>query len=240
MSGPADLFREIHRLRKFAQEMQDFLDRAPRLLQTQKAKVARQEQIHKDEVEAIKKLKVGIHEKEGLLKSAFNQIARYQQQINDVSGKKEFEALQHEIAAARATCQKLEDEILASIGETEEHSAKVPELQKAVDKMRQEAAHFEKTQAERKIEQTAQLQETLARLKEVEQQIPEQYLELYNRIVNAMGADGLAALNPESRTCSNCFTTVTAQKYNELVQKAFYICNCGRILYLPEMPASDL
>src|SRR6516165_5365793 len=100
MPGPADLFREIHRLRKFAQEMQDFLGRAPRQLQIQKAKAVHQEQLHKDEVEAIKKLKVGIHEKEVELKGAHAQIARYQQQLNDIKHGKEYDALQTEITAA--------------------------------------------------------------------------------------------------------------------------------------------
>jgi predicted nucleic acid-binding Zn-ribbon protein len=52
-------------------------------------------------------------------------------------------------------------------------------------------------------------------------------------VVGSLGADALAAV--QNRTCSSCYTEITAQQYNELLQQQVVLCKaCGRILYLPE------
>jgi predicted nucleic acid-binding Zn-ribbon protein len=52
-------------------------------------------------------------------------------------------------------------------------------------------------------------------------------------LVTAKGDDALAAVT--GRSCSACYTEITAQNYNELVREQFVPCkSCGRILYLPE------
>ena len=77
----------------------------------------------KNHHEAIKKVKVAILEREASLKTAHQQIGKYEKQKNEAGGKKEYDALGAEITAARQTCQKLEDEILALLTEVEEKSA---------------------------------------------------------------------------------------------------------------------
>src|SRR5579875_1975530 len=119
MSGPAILFREIHRLRRFAHELQEQIDRLPRQQKAQQAKVARQEEILHQAQDAIKHLKVDIHTKEGILKSTHGQISKYQKQLNGAESKKEYEALQHEISDAKAACGRLEEEILDTLGQSE-------------------------------------------------------------------------------------------------------------------------
>ena len=37
----------------------------------------------------------------------------------------------------------------------------------------------------------------------------------------------------QGRTCTACYTEITAQNYNDLLQGNFVICqSCGRMLYL--------
>jgi predicted nucleic acid-binding Zn-ribbon protein len=49
----------------------------------------------------------------------------------------------------------------------------------------------------------------------------------------ARGADAMAAV--ENRTCTACYTEITAQNYHELILGQLVVCkSCGRILYLPE------
>src|SRR5690242_3069240 len=109
MPGPAVLFREIHRLRRFAHDLQEQIDRAPRQQKAQQAKVARQEELYRQAQDAIKHLKVDIHSKEVTLKTTHGQIAKYQKQLNEAESKKEYDALQHEINDARTACQRLEE-----------------------------------------------------------------------------------------------------------------------------------
>ena len=236
MAGPAVLFREIHRLRRFAHELKDQSDRFPKQVSAQQAKVKRQETIKHDELEAIKKLKVSVHEKDVTLKTLNTQLKKYEGQLNQIQSKKEYDALLLEIKNDRTESQKLEDETLAIMTDIDDRAAKVPELEQNIVKAREEYARWEQTANARHAEQATQLAETLGKLKEAEAQIPEKVRPQYQRIVASMGPDGMAVV--KSHTCSNCSTEITAQNYNELLQEQFFLCkSCGRILYLPEVGA---
>jgi hypothetical protein len=233
MPGPAVVFREIHRLRRHAHDLQEQLDRVPRQLKAQQAKVARQEEALKEAQETIRKLKMAMHDKEVTLKSTHTQIAKRRKQFDTVASKKEMDALQAEIAADVAATQRLEDEILTCMTESEEKAAQVPELEKALAQAKKEYAGFEKTVSARQADLTGQLNEALGKLKEVEVNVPPKVLPQYQRIVASLGADALAAV--QGRTCAACHSEITAQNYNELLQELFVVCkSCGRILYLPE------
>jgi predicted nucleic acid-binding Zn-ribbon protein len=233
MSGPATLFREIHRLRRSAQDIKDQLDRFPRQLKAQQARVARQEELQREGQDRIKHLKVGIHDKEVTLKTTHGQIKKYEKQLDEAAGKKEYDALQLEIATAKAKCQSLEDEILTDMTTMEETTAQLPELERAVQQAREEYKQFEATSGEKRAELTKQLTETLARLKEAEAGIPGSIRPQYDRMVAAMGADAMACAR--NRICLACSTEITTQNHHELLQHNFVVCKaCGRILYPPE------
>ncbi|HTU23090.1 MAG TPA: hypothetical protein VMG10_33955 [Gemmataceae bacterium] len=233
MSGPAILFREIHRLRRFAHELQEQINRLPRQQKAQQTKVARQEEILHQAQDAIKHLKVDIHSKEGTLKATHGQIAKYQKQLNGAESKKEYDALQHEITDAKAACERLEEEILTGLAESEEKTAQLPELEKAVRQAKEEQAKFEAGIQERLTSLQSQLAETQKQLQEQEAVIPANLRTQYNRDVSAKGHEAMSRI--EGRSCAACYTEITAQQYCELQQELFVVCKaCGRILYLPE------
>jgi predicted nucleic acid-binding Zn-ribbon protein len=237
MAGPAATFREIHRLRRLARDLQEQLDRVPRQRRVSEAKVSRQEERRRECQEAIKRLKVTAHEKEGVLKSAHAQVAKHRRQLETAGSKKEYDALQLEIRHTQEVCARLEDEILAAMAEGEEKAAQLPELEKAVQEARDEAARFEAEAAGRQAGLEGHLAEVQGQLKEVEAGILANLRPQYNRIVAALGADALAAVR--DRTCSACHSEITAQNYNDLQQELFLVCtSCGRILYPPEQPAA--
>lgn len=233
MASTAELMREIHRLRRFARDLQEQIERAPRQLQIQKARVARQEEAVRENHETIKKLKVAAHEKEVTLRTTHGHIARYQQQLNEVGSKKEYDALQAEIAGAREKCAQLEEEALAAMTETEERTAKIPELEKVAQLAREEFARWERDSDARMADLKRQLDETQAKLKEVEATAPSQVRLQFERIVRHKGVDAFAPV--ENRNCGTCRNEITAQQYNDLLIGNFVVCrSCGRILYLPE------
>jgi predicted nucleic acid-binding Zn-ribbon protein len=233
MSGPATLFREIHRLRRFAHDLQEQIDRLPRQQKAQEAKVTRQEEILHEAHDAIKHLKVEIHAKEVSLKSTHTQIAKHQKQLNEAESKKEYDALQHEINEEKAACLKLEEEILTSMAESEDKTAQLPELEKAVRQAKEEYAKFEAGMQERLTGYRTQREETQKKLEVQETSIPEKLRTQYERIVAAQGPDAMSAV--QGRTCAACYTEITAQQYNELQQELSVLCkSCGRFLYLPE------
>lgn len=233
MSGPAVLFREIHRLRRFAHELQEQIDRLPRQQKAQQAKVARQEEILHQAQDALKHLKVDIHAKEGTLKSTHGQIAKYQKQLNEAESKKEYEALQHEINDAKAACARLEEEILEALADSEDKTSRLPELEKAVQQAKEEQSRFESAMQERLANYQTQLAEARQQLHEREAALPAGLQAQYERIVGARGHEALSSIQGQS--CASCYTEITAQQRNELQQELFVLCkSCGRILYLPE------
>ena len=140
MAAPGAILRELHRLRRHAADLQTEIERGPRTLKTQQARVGKHEDLLREGHELLKRLKVGMHEKEVSLKTKNQQIAKHQKQLNEATSKKEYDALQAEISADKRACQRLEDEILDLMAEGETRTAQLPELERAVQRAKEEAA----------------------------------------------------------------------------------------------------
>src|SRR5882672_10707649 len=102
MSGPAYVLRESHRLRRYAAELQEQINRFPIQLKAQTARVTRQEDAQREGSDTLKKLKVTVHDHEVTLKATHAQIQKHEKQLNESGSKKEYDALQHEIDADKA------------------------------------------------------------------------------------------------------------------------------------------
>jgi predicted nucleic acid-binding Zn-ribbon protein len=233
MASTAELMREIHRLRRFARDLQEQIERAPQQLKVQKARVVRQEDAARENHEAIKKLKVTAHEKEVTLRTTHAQIAKHQAQLNAAASKKEYDALQTEIAADREKVGQLEEEILTAMTETDERVAKIQELEQAARSAKEEFARYESESGARLSGLKQQLDETQARLTAVEADVPAKARTDFERLVRGKGVEAFASV--ADRSCAACRTEITAQQYNDLLTGSFVKCkSCGRILYLPE------
>ena len=232
MAGPASVFREIHRLRRFLRDAQEQIDRIPRQRKAYQTKLSKVEQTLSEEKEAIKKLKVLGADREKTLNSTEEQIKRYQTQLESAANKKITDALTLEIAAARQRCSKLEDEILGAITEGEDRQAKVPEMESAATTVRADLARYEADVAPRKAMLDANVQQVQGQLAVQEKSIPEDLLAQYRRTVASQGADGFALA--ENGTCTGCHTEIVRQVQMDLSRDLFVMCNsCGRILYPP-------
>jgi len=230
MSTPAAILRELHRLRRHAKNLQDEIERQPRQLKAMQTKLARQEELQRQAQEGLKKLKVTIHEKEVSLKTKHQEIAKHEKQRDEAKGTKAFDALQSEIATERQACAQFEDQILNGIMETEEKTAQLPEFEKAVKQAKADLGNFDQISQKRVTELKEELGRAQAQLKEVEETLAEDIRALYLRQVAGRGEDALALV--QDRNCQACYTSITAQQFNELLQGMFVTCkSCGRILY---------
>jgi predicted nucleic acid-binding Zn-ribbon protein len=229
----ATTFRELHRLRRHAKELHDQIERGPRVLQAHQVKITRQQEAVHEAQEALKHLKVASHSKETSLKATHQQIAKYEEQRNKATTRKEYDTLQAEIASAKQTCAKIEDEILEAMAQVEDQAAKIPVAEQEVQRAREEYAAFERQTHERLARQREQLAQTQGQIKAVEASLPAEIRPVYERQVNARGEEALSAV--ENRTCTACYTGITEQQYNDLLAGRLVLCkSCGRILYLPE------
>jgi len=233
MPGVAEFLREIHRLRRHAREMQQEIDRAPVVLRAHKAKKEKAEASAAEAHDAFKKLKVATHEKEVTLKTAIQQIAKYEKQLDEVTDMKQMEALRHQITAAKDKVSTLEDEILNALSEIDERNAKLPEQDKAAAAAKTDFAGFETEQKERIGRLADELKSALAGIAEVESKLPPDLKQHYSRMINAFGADAFAPA--DGGTCSFCHAQITSQQQIEVQAGEFVLCrSCGRGLYLAE------
>jgi predicted CXXCH cytochrome family protein len=233
MAGPAVILWEIHRLRTHARDLQSRIDYAPHQLKARQNAALKQEQNLHQAQDAIKKLKVATHEKEVSIKSVQNSIKKYEQQLNDITSKKEYDALKVEIAGAKQSISKLEDEALTLMTEVEDATGQLPMLEAELKKTKAEFAEFERDYQVRLDEWSKRRDEAVKQIAEVEAGLPKDIRPQYERLVKAMGADALSLV--ENRTCTACHTEITAQQSNNLRMQQFLFCrSCARLLYCKE------
>ena len=233
MPGPAAILRELHRLHRHAEDLRSQINRGPQTIKAHQDKTAKQEELLQQAQESIKKLKISLHEKEVTLKSQHQVIAKHEKQLNEASSRKEYDTLRVEIESDKKVCSKIEDGILEVMSEIETRAAQIPEYEKAVNKGKEDTARIISDIQTRRNEFTDRLNETLKSIHEVEAGLPEDVRALYDRLVAAKGDSAMASV--QDRTCSACYTEITAQSQNDLLQERLVLCkNCGRILYLPE------
>jgi len=211
MPTPAAIFREIHRLRRYIRELDGRTDQGPRLRKAQEDKL--------------------IHQKEVSIRSTQDQIKKYEKQLRELnSNKKEYDALTAEIAQAKAAISRLEDETLDLMAKSEEQAAKLPELETALKKAKDDYARFDHDFAANLQRYADEKTRAQAELQAQEAALPDDFRPLYNRGVAAKGADALSGV--QNGVCSACYTEVTPQMASELRRGSFLMCkSCGRILY---------
>ena len=137
----------------------------------------------KEAQDGLKHLKVSVHDRETTLKATHQQMAKYEKQRETATSKKELDAFDHEIGHARQKCSQLEDEILTGLGEIDERTAKLPELERELARVREESAGFQKEADERLQRLQNELERAKSELAAAEQTIPPDIRPQYNRLV---------------------------------------------------------
>lgn len=231
MEQPKSVLEEIHTYLLRIRSVTEELNESPRRLKRLQAKVATAEKTLADHHAMIKSLKVGINDREVSLKANTEQIKKYKKDLDAVSSKKEFDALNVEVASLEKRNNDLEDEGLQLMSQAEDAVAQVPALEQAISEAK---TNFAKVDADHQ----AQLPAWKSRLEEAKQQYAEKKMvisEDWRRILDRQelteAADALAALT--GRSCSACYTEVTAQQVTMINSGKIEACkNCGKLLYL--------
>ncbi len=116
------------------------------------------------------------------------------------------------------------------MGELEEKTAAVPEVEKKWADARAEFAQYEKDAADRLERLKADQIDTQAALAKSEADIPAKNRPTYDQFVKAHGPDAFAAV--KDRVCQGCRSGLTQQKVIELSGGVFSQCpSCGKMIY---------
>lgn len=231
MEQQKSVLEEIHTYLLRIRTVTEELDEGPRRLKRLQAKVTAAEKALADHHTKIKSMKVSINDKEVSLKANTEQIKKYKKDLNAITSKKEFDALNIEIAGLEKRNGDLEDEGLQLMTQVEEETAKVPALEQAI-------VDAKSVLAKADGEYQGQLPAWKNRLEEAKQLfgqkkvlIPDEWRKVFDRHELTEAADVLAALS--GRSCSACYTEVTAQQVAMITTGKIEACkSCGKLLYL--------
>jgi uncharacterized protein len=221
-----DLHTYLLRVRDVTQELEE----GPKRLKRLQNKVSAAEKALADHLNAIKALKVSIHDHEVSLKANSEKIKKHKRDLEGNVSKKEYDALNVEIASLEKRNSDLEDEGLELMTQAEEQAGKTPVFEAAVTKAKSDFSKAEAEYKEQLPSWQTRLAEAQASVKEKSALLPEEWQKPYQRLVTNEGADALASLN--GKACSACQLDVTAQQYAMLSAGRIEACkSCGKLLY---------
>jgi predicted nucleic acid-binding Zn-ribbon protein len=234
MSATANNLHELHQLHQRARALRDRLASGPKTLAARKAALANRLTQVEHARKGLQELKVQLKKNEHALQSIDAKIDDLKTKLNLVKKNEEYKALQNQIAHEVATKGKVEEDVLVSLDAIETKSAELAQLEAEHKRSSGEIASSEQQFNEQAASHQSQLQELEVAIVEAEHAIPIEYRDRYRRIVARYGADALAVC--EDGSCRGCFTSLTTQMVNDLINatELTFCLSCGRLLYLTE------
>ena len=234
MPATADNLRDLHLLHQRAKALRDRLASGPKTLAARQAALANRQAELETAKKALQDSKVQLKKHEHSLKSIDTKIDDLKVKLNQVKKNDEYKALQNQIAHDNTAKSKIEEEILLAYEVIETKTAELAKLEDEVKTARRRGRR--PPAAARRAGRRPQDAAPGARDRDRRGRdaIPEDYREHYRRIVGRYGADALAAC--EDGSCHGCFTSLTSQMFNDLIngEGLSFCLSCGRLLYLTE------
>ncbi|HEX3148147.1 MAG TPA: hypothetical protein VHR66_08680 [Gemmataceae bacterium] len=226
------LLAELHRLRKQIRDAQGEIEKGPRVLKAHQTKLAATEKTLADAKDGLKHRKADVLTGEATIKSLNQTLAKYTKQLDSLTDPRQIEAKEHEIANTKTLIAQAEDNLLTAMGDVDDRTAKIPELEAALAKVKADFATYQTEAAERLVRMKEVVATASTALAVEETKIPQAMRGPYDRLIKAHGADAFAPV--ENQTCLHCRVGITTQGLADLRQGNEFICcrNCGRAQYL--------
>jgi predicted nucleic acid-binding Zn-ribbon protein len=238
MPATADNLRDLHLLHQRARALRDRLASGPKSLAARQTALTNRQAELETSRKALQDAKIQLKKHEHSLQSVDSKIDDLKVKLNQVKKNDEYKALQNQIAHDNAAKARIEEEILLCYEAIESKTAALAKLEGEAKRSAQEVASLERQIEEQAAAYTTQLREIETALAGAENTIPEDSRDRYRRIVSRYGADALAAC--EDGACHGCFTALTAQMINDLINdnSLSFCLSCGRLLYMAEAEVS--
>ena len=234
MSATAKNLKDLHELHQRAKALRARLSSGPKTLAArQSTLVTRTAELEKER-KALQDAKVQLKKLEHSVQAIDNKTDELKTKLNLVKKNEEYKALQNQIAHEAAAKSKIEEEMLVLLEDIDTRTAVVGKLEADAKRFGGEVTALEQQINDESVSQKAQLAELETAIVQAEHVIPEDHRVQYRRIVSRYGPDALAVC--EDGSCLGCYTSLTAQMVNDLMNGAglSFCLSCGRLLYLAE------
>jgi len=232
-----ETMRTLHRIHRQLADVRDRNNAGPRQIATHTAQVTAAEAARAAAQEDAKKAKMTADQKQLQLKTAEAKLRDLEGKLNACKTNREYQLLGEQIAADKMAMKVLEDEILEALERVDVVRGAIPAAEAAVQAAGKTLAETKSRVAAVAKELGGEAERLRGELQTHEQELPVDVRQVYDRIVRQKGEDGLAPLEGES--CGGCFRQITGNMYSELLMGRMVLCRtCGRLLYMPESPAT--
>jgi len=233
MAVTAAVLRELHRIHQQLADLRERLDRGPKHIRIRTAGVATAEELSAKLHADLKSARVAIDQKQLQLKSGESKIAELKIKLNQANTNREYQALRDQIAADEMANSVLADEILEAMEKLDTMKALMPEHDQRVAKAKDDLTKMQQQVRADEERLRGEVKRLETQLAQSEAALPDDFRELYLRVVKAKGPDGMAVI--EGGSCGGCYQQLTTNMVNEINMGRVVLCkSCGRVLYLPE------
>ena len=183
-------------------------------------------------------LKDNINAQKGKIAESNAQIAKYQEQQNNVKNSREFDFLTKEVEYQTLEVELCEKKIKEF---TAEEAAKSEELQRSMTAVDERSKDLEvkKKELDEIVAETKQEEEKLRdEVKELESKIEPRLLQAFKKI-RKNSHNGLGIVDVQRGACGGCFNKIPPQRQLDIrMRKKIIVCEyCGRIMIDPELAA---
>lgn len=233
MSVTVAALRELHRIHRQLRDLRGRLEAGPKQVKHREAVVHRIA-AELDQAKADHKAaRIHADQKQLQLRSAEQKIKDLKIKLNAASSNREYQALRDQIAADEMASSVLADEILELFEKIDALAGRIKDVEQKLAKAHEDLANCRMQVADQEAILRADVERLEAELARAEAQLPDDFRELYERVIRSKGDEGMAQVEGES--CSGCYQRVTPNKMNQLMLGQVAVCgSCGRILYLAE------
>ena len=223
----------LHRMHRQFADLIERLQRGPKKVRAAENRMEELQKLFDIAVKRVVDLRVAVDEKQAALDASEKNILRRSTQLMEAKDNREYQNLKDQIAAEKAACGVLEDEILEAIDRME-HLKELSEEAKREFLLGK--SQFEKITREI-AEEKQFVEDEIRRIKvefyAQEKNLDGDYLENYKRIFANKQFDTLAPI--KGANCTGCHTKIPLELIARLGQHHPVLClTCGRMLYLPE------
>jgi predicted nucleic acid-binding Zn-ribbon protein len=172
------------------------------------------------------------------LAAAQGRLSKYKDQLMAVKTNKEYQAMQHEIAAAETGVRALEDRELDRMEEAESLSAALKAAESALKSDQAEVARDQKALDVERGDLAKQLEALNARRGDAAGSLSKEALALFDKLSHTR--KGLAVAEARDGLCTVCHVRLRPQVFNEVRRNDSLIqCDsCTRILYFVPVSAA--
>ncbi|MDO4575771.1 MAG: hypothetical protein Q4D98_11220 [Planctomycetia bacterium] len=227
------ILETLYRMHRQFADLFGRLRRGPKKIAAAEERVAEFQKLCDEAVKRVIALRVVTDDKQARLEAAERNIERRHNQMMEAKNNTEYQGLKEQIAADKAACGVLEDEILESLDRIEEYKV---EADRAKQDLKFAKSQLEKITAE-VAEEKASLEGEIQRIKEdfraEERKLDGEHTETYKRLFKTHQFDTLVPV--DGMICQGCYTKITMEQIATLYGQRVVLCTaCGRMLFLPE------